>query len=487
MGKQFKQVQKPYDPEDSVFEKPPLAPEATRPNIRTIPAQIILMANDGFSNTVAGLGEASLKMSSSSFVRSGLTERREDLNVIYRECAIAKRIIDMPSEEMTRSWYTLSSAKIDETDLNLLRALEAKHSVKQEITNGIRWGRLFGGAIAIMVINGDEERMDQPLQLKDVKPGTFKGLYVMDLTQGITPSIELEDDLDDPDYGLPKYYDVEMEARRGNSEFRSQNSELSGAGGHGPVYQQVRIHHSRVLRFIGRELPHSEMVRNSYWGASELEHPWDEIRRYLSTCENIGQLVFMANIITLKMGNFGSDLAYGSDRVMENLEQTVKQENRLRTSYGVQIMSADDSMENHPYNFGGIAEVKESFMLDVAGAAEIPATILFGRSPQGMNATGEADIRIYYDKIGQQQERVLRPVLEKLLPVMAMSCWGFVPDDMLISFNPVMTISPVEKAELSMKATQEVLEVYKSGLITKEQALRELIARGGKTGNWGNL
>ncbi len=471
MGKHFRKNQKPYNPEDAMFEKPPINPEASRPNTRTIPAQLVVMANDGFTNAAAGLGEASLKTASSSFVRSGLTERREELTVIYRECAIAKRIIDMPSEEMTRSWYTLSSAKIDETDLNLLRDLEAKHSVKQEITNGIRWGRLYGGSIAIMVINGEEERMDQPLQLKEVKPGSFKGLYVMDLTQGITPSIELEDDLDDPDYGLPKYYEVEMET----------------GGENGAVYRQVRIHHSRVLRFTGRELPHSEMVRNSYWGASELEHPWDEIRRYLSTCENINQLAFMANIITLKMGNFGSDLAYGSDRVMENLEQTVKQENRLRTSYGVQVMSADDSMETHPYTFGGMAEVKESFMLDVAGAAEIPATILFGRSPQGMNATGEADIRIYYDKIGQQQERVLRPVLEKLLPVMAMSCWGFVPDDLRISFNPVMTISPVEKAELSMKATQEVLEVYKSGLITKEQAIRELIARGGVTGNWGNL
>ena len=486
MGKHFRKSRNPYDPEDAVFEKPPINPEASRSNTRTIPAQLVVMANDGFSNAVAGLGEASLKTASSSFVRSGLTERREELTVMYRECSIAKRIIDMPCEEMTRSWYTLSSAKIDETDLNMLKALEAKHSVKQEITNGIRWGRLYGGSIAIMVINGDEERMDQPLRLKEVRPGSFKGLYVMDLTQGITPSIELEDNLDDPDYGLPKYYDVEMETG-GNSEFRIQNSELTGAGGRGPVYQHVRIHHSRVLRFIGRELPHSEMVRNNYWGASELEHPLDEIRRYLSTCENINQLAFMANIITLKMGNFGSDLAYGSDRVMENLEQTVKQENRLRTSYGVQVMSADDSMETHPYTFGGIADVKESFMLDVAGAAEIPATILFGRSPQGMNATGEADIRIYYDKIGQQQERVLRPVLEKLLPVMAMSCWGFVPDDLRITFNPVMTISPVEKAELSMKATQEVLEVYKSGLITKEQAIRELIARGGRTGNWGNL
>ena len=64
-------------------------------------------------------------------------------------------------------------------------------------------------------------------------------------------------------------------------------------------------------------------------------------------------------------------------------------------------------------------------MMDMAGAAEIPATKLFGRSPQGMNSTGEADLRNNYDLIAQMQERMLRPALEKLLPVMAISCWGF--------------------------------------------------------------
>lgn len=433
----------------------------------TIPAQIVMKAvTDGYTNRPAGLGEASPLMNSGTFTRSGLSYQIDKLTTMYRECSLAKRIIDMPSEEMTRAWYTLESAQIDEKDLSQMRALEAKHNIKQEITNGIRWARLYGGSIAIMVTNDDEYGMDEPLDPNNLYPGCFKGLYIADRTQGITPSIELEDNLNDPDYGLPKYYDVDLD----DGEIRS-----------------VRIHHSRILRFCGRELPHVEMVRNYFWGASELEHSMDEIMQYLATSENIGQLIFQANLLTLKMGNFGSDLLYGSDRMKENIVETIKAENRIRSSYGVQIMSAEDSMENHPYNFGGVAEVKESFMMDVAGAAEIPATILFGRSPQGMNATGEADIRNYYDKIAQQQERVLRPVLEKLLPVMAMSCWGFVPNDLKISFNPVMTISPREKSSLSKESTEEVLAVYKSGLITKEQALRELSARGSTVGNWGNL
>ncbi len=95
-------------------------------------------------------------------------------------------------------------------------------------------------------------------------------------------------------------------------------------------------------------------------------------------------------------------------------------------------------METHAYTFGGLSEIYEAFMMDMAGAAEIPATKLFGRSPQGMNSTGEADLRNYYDMIAQMQERVLRPALEKLLPVMAISCWGYVPEDLEIVFEPIM-------------------------------------------------
>ena len=126
-------------------------------------------------------------------------------------------------------------------------------------------------------------------------------------------------------------------------------------------------------------------------------------------------------------------------------------------------------------------------MIDVAGAAEIPATKLFGRSPQGMNATGEEDLRNYYDMIAQQQERMLRPALEKLLPVMAISCWGFVPDDLKIVFNPVMTRSPEESARISKNIADEVIALVNSGLITIEEGRAELARRGKQLGNWGNI
>ena len=435
---------------------PAPAPQQGSPLTKPQAVAQILSALDGYSNAAAFLGEDSPLLASGTFRRSGLTSNTELLTVTYRENWLAKRIIDMPSEDMTRAWYTLATA-LPENALHDIHALEAEHSVRQELTNAIRYARLYGGSIALIVIRGEEEILDQPLDTDSLLPGCFQGLLVIDRSQGIEPSLELVSDLDDPDFGLPMYYTVNLQSEEART---------------------VKIHHSRVLRFVGRELPYLETVAENYWGASELEHLWDELQKRSATSANIAQLIFQANITTLKMGDLGTHLAFGDDDMRNTLMQALQNENRLRTSYGLQLMSANDSLETHAYTFSGLSDIYEAFMMDMAGAAEIPATKLFGRSPQGMNSTGEADLRNYYDMIAQLQQRLLRPAMERLLPILAISCWGFAPEDMEIVFNPVMTTSDTERAELTEKLTADVFKGYEIGLLTKEQALTELKSRG---------
>ncbi|MBR5962238.1 MAG: DUF1073 domain-containing protein [Clostridia bacterium] len=417
-------------------------------------------AFDGYSNAAAFLGEDSPLLASGTFLRSGLTSDPELLTAMYRESWLTKRIIDTPSEDMTRAWYRLSSS-VEPEDMHALRRLEARHSVKQELTNALRWARLYGGSLALMVIRGEEGRLDRPLEQEMLLPDCFQGLLVLDRAQGIEPSAELVSDLDDPDFGLPEYYTVNLETEN---------------------YRSVRLHHSRVLRFIGRELPRGETIRENFWGASEMEHIRDELLKRSAASANIAQLIFQANITTLKMSDFGELLGAGTEEQRKSVEYAMGMENRFRTSFGIQLLSRDDSLENHPYSFTGLSEIYEQFMMDMAGAAEIPATRLFGRSPQGMNATGESDLRNYYDMIASLQERQLRPALEKLLPVMAVSCWGYVPESLEIVFEPVMTSSPAERAELVQKLSGDVIEGYKCGLFTREQAVNELKTRGEELG-----
>ena len=414
----------------------------------------------GYSNAAAFLGEDSPLFSSGTFLRSGLTSDPELLTAMYRESWLAMRIIDMPCEDMTRAWYRLSSAVTDR-QAHALRRLEARHSVKQELTNALRWGRLYGGALALIVIRGEEDRLDRPLDMDLLLPDCFRGLLVLDRAQGIEPSPELVQDLDDPDFGLPVSYTVNLDTE----DCRS-----------------VTLHHSRVLRFIGRELPRTESIRENFWGASEMEHIQDELLKRSAASANIAQLLFQANITTLKMSDFGDLLSAGTEEQRKGVEYAMGLENRFRTSFGIQLLSRDDSFENHAYSFTGLSEIYEQFMMDMAGAAEIPATKLFGRSPQGMNATGESDLRNYYDMIASLQERQLRPALEKLLPVMAVSCWGYVPGDLEFVFEPVMTSSPAERAELVQKLSADVMEGFRCGLLSRAEARAELKSRGEELG-----
>jgi hypothetical protein len=309
------------------------------------------------------------------------------------------------------------------------------------------------------VIDGEGDRLDQPLDLSLLPPDCFKGLLVMDQSMGISPSLELVTDLNDPDYGLPMYYTINVD---------------DGECG------TLKIHHSRILRFIGRPLPRNEEIAENYWGASELEHIWDELQKRSATSANIAQLVFQANITTLKMSNFGESVGMGTDKGQQNIRNLIAEENRFRTSFGIQLLSKDDAFENHPYSFSGLNDIYESFMMDIAGAAEIPATKLFGRSPQGFQSTGEAEMRNYYEMIAGLQERYLRPALERLLPVMAISCFGYLPEDLDFVFNPLATVTAEESEELAGKLSDRVEKLYRAGLLTYEEARSELKTVGEK-------
>ena len=425
-----------------------------------------LFALDGYTNPVSFLGGASSLISDGTFVRSDLTQRVELLTTVYRESWIAKKIIDMPAEDMTRAWYSLASS-ISPEESDALSRLEARHSIRNEVTNAIKWARLYGGSLAVIVLRGEETQLSQPLSLDALTPGCFQGLLVVDRVQGISPSLELETDLDDPDFGLPLYYDISADL------------------GNGDTF--VRVHHSRVLRFIGRELPYMEMRRESFWGASELEHVWDELQKRSATSANIAQLVFQANITTLKMSDFGESLALGTANQRRRILEALEAQNRLRTSFGLQLLSATDSMENHPYTFSGLSEVYELFMLDISGAAEIPATRLFGRSPQGLNATGESDQKIYYEKIRQLQETYLRPALEKLLPILEISAFGYYAPDSELVFEPIATTTPSERVNILSQLSKSLVDLYQSGLISRDSALEELKSFGKELGAFSNL
>lgn len=427
----------------------------------------LLTVNDAYVNPVAGLGAGQDDIiGASTYLNTRLTQNYMLMTSLYRGEWIARRIIDTIPEDMCKNWYNITS-QLEADALKKMETLERKTSIKQRIMEGLRWGRLYGGAAAVIIIDGQQDMLSEPLDLRTVLPGQFKGLLVADRWSGVYPSTEVVEDMSDPEFGLPDYYTF------------STDSKVLDTG--------IRVHHSRVIRFTGRDLPYTEQLAESNWGMSEMEHVYTELTKRDAVSANLAQMIFQANLRVLKMADLGEMLTSTSPVVQKQMYRTLQVQNRLATSMGVQVMDKDDAMESHQYSFAGLPELYRLFMLDVAGAAEIPATKLFGMSPEGMNATGESDLTNYYDSIKQKQETTLRPILEKLLPIMAMSAWGAVPNDIQFEFNPVRNSSDQERANLVQQTSASIISAFQSGLISQQTALRELRRTESYTSMWGSI
>ncbi len=423
-----------------------------------------IFTNDAFSNPLARLGFGTPNLTEyTEYIKTNFTSDYNTITALYRENWIVKRIVDVVAEDMTKNWYRITSQISPESKKQIAR-LEARTRVRSKVLEGLKWGRLYGGAAAIIVIEGQEDMLDQPINYDLIMPGSFKGLIVVDRWSGISPDSELEDNINDPEFGLPKYYTVADES--------------FGLG--------IRVHHSRIIRFLGRPLPNIEQQAEQYWGTSELEHVQAELKKYDNTSYNIASLVYSANLKVYQMDGF-DQLGTLNTTAMKDLFNTLSLMNWMMSSQGMQIMGQKDVFSTHQYTFSGLSDIYEMFMLDISGAAAIPVTKLFGRSPAGMNATGESDMANYYDSIEEQQEATLRPLIEKLLPIMCISEFGAIPDDLDFEFEPVRRPSEEEKKNILTQTTGAITSIYQAGIISQQIALKELRDSARATGMWNNI
>lgn len=429
------------------------------------PQPIRSRALDAFSNVLARLGAGTPNLlEGTEYSLQRMSRDFNTLNALYRESWIVRRIIDVIPADMLKNWITITSGLDPDVEKRLSFTLRRTQLI-DKLKRGMQWGRLYGGALGVMLVKHQGYDLSQPLQLDWIMPGDFAGLLIFDRWNGVNPSSELIEDISDPDYGYPKYYTV---------------TDPAGGG-------SVKIHHSRVIRFTGNTLPFWEEIAEMQWGASVVESIFDELRKRDNVSWNIAQLTFMANIRVLKMQDLGQLLAATDNESQAELLRTLEAQNMLLNNMGMQVMDAADGLETHQYTFGGLADCYQQFIMDISGAAEIPVTRLFGRSPSGLNATGESDLQNYYDMIAEKQESYLRPILNKVLPPFIISTLGSLPDDFDFEFDPVAEPSDKERADLAKCGTDNVVAAYNAGLISQRTALKELKQQSERTGVWTNI
>ena len=431
-------------------------PRGAQPNTEAVSVQ------DAFSNPLFRLGYGSQSpLEATEYPLTRMTDNYALLNSLYRDNWVVQNVVGIIPDDMTKKWFAPAGA-VGPEHLKELDRVQRVTALRERVNEGLRWGRLYGGAAGLIMIRGQEGMLGQPLELESIYPGTFQGLYILDRWQGVVPGMELVFEGGEP---VPAYYSITN--ARGNTV--------------------AKVHHSRLVRFTGRDLPFLERVAELYWGESEVEALYNDVVKHDNVAANMAALTFRANVDTMEVQNLDQLFSVTSGEQQRRFWNVMQAQSVMKSNFGMQLVNRGDQIKNTQYTFTGLQEVYDSMCLDLSGASRIPVTKLFGRSPAGMNATGESDLRNYYDYVDTLREAKLRPILEKLLPVLAMSAWGAVPDGLDITFPPLWTPTAAEVAEIALKKAQVIRDTFQAGLFRADTAQRELKKLADETGMFDSI
>lgn len=408
---------------------------------------------DGLQNLATGLGTPADRTTFSRYTEV-LNPNMAECDNTYRGSWLASKYVDIPANDMFREWVEFSWDGSGDDDRetsavkDCLRVLQARSKFQE----AKKWSRLYGGS-SILVGCGTD-RLDQPLDVAKVKKGDLRWIHALDRYRLLALASPITPDPASPNYGYPETYEL---------------AEVQGS---------VRIvHWTRVIRFDGHRIPYYKFRQNGYWHDSELLTVVKQLKSYEGTTGAIANLVFDANIDVMASGGLVESLAMdgGADKVTQRYQLGAV----IKSLYKMIIIDKDtEEYSRQAYAFAGLAPIMEVARLDVAGAFDIPVTRLFGMSPAGMTATGESDIRNYYDHIGARQEDELRPQLERFFEIVLRSTLGGMPKGFELKFKPLWQTTDMERAQvLNTKATAYAT-LINAAVITPELAAKECHASG---------
>lgn len=407
-------------------------------------------AGDTLQNDIAGLGTWRDKRSHSHYAYPRTTTRFE-LENMYRSSWLAKRIVNTIADDMTREWrdFILEDAD-DNPDLEALQDAEKAFAIRRKFNEALRWARLYGGAMIILGVGDDPDNdLDIPLDPTTVKQGDLKWMHVVDRWR-CAPAGFINRDLMSPNFGYPDFYII--------SE------------------SNIEVHHSRVLRFDGEKLPYFSFLANGMWHDSNLQHCIDSILDFDTTTAAIATMMFEANVDVISSDGLSDLLTtkQGEKKVVDRFQMSQLMKSFNRTL----ILDKEETYTKKTNVFSGLDKIAMTFQTNVCGATDIPQTRLFGQAPGGLDATGDGDLRNYYDMLSSKQESEVTPQMDYFDQIFVRSVLGAIPDGFKSKWNSLWQISDVDQSTIDLNNAQRDVAYLGAGVVTEGLVASELKARG---------
>lgn len=414
------------------------------------PAQI-QEVTDTLENLVANLGTEADKRAATNFVnnkRLSASGNQQQLNALYRTDGICGKVVDIIPNDMTREWRYFSG-EIDTDEIKMLTDEEDRLNLSGNFNLAHKWARLYGTSFIVLGVD-DGLSPDKPLNLKTIKKGGLKYLNVVDRHRVYQGDVMVQDNPLLPNFGMPEFY-------------RFANS-------------AQKVHHSRLIRFDGVILPYDELKNQNYWSDSVLDRLLEAITDLNTTTSGSASMVYGANTDVISVDGLMHHLQ--SETGTKLLQKRFALANTLKSFNNMLLLDNKELFNKFNNTFSGLPDLIDRFLQIVSAITDIPATRLLGNSASGLNATGEGDLKNYYDMIRSRQKNEYKPKLDFFDEVMRKSLGLSDEFDMSYKFESLFQMTPQEQANLELTRAQRDAVYYDRGILTEAIITKELQQEG---------
>lgn len=409
---------------------------------------------DGYVNLLNKYGTKQDNSEAYKFEREPVIPDMQ-LTGLYEGNGLFSKIIDTPAEEALKHGFDLN-LKSDELNAFVEDALDNLEWEERAAT-AIKWARLYGGALIVMLID-DGRGLEEPVDWEHIRSIDELRVYERSIVQPDYASLYQQDYGGKgvgnrvSKFGQPEYYYVSS------------------------IYGSFKVHESRCLVFRNGVLP--EQTSNAtylFWGMPEYVRIRRALRETVTAHTDSVKLLERSVQAIYSMKGLASLLTTddGENQVLKRL-QLVDTSRGLLNS--IAIDSEGEQYDFKTFQFSGVKDVIDATCNMLSALTNIPQTILFGRSPAGMNATGDSDFESYYNFVEKIQRLMLKRNLRTLLDVVfrAGIASGDVAEepDYKLEFKPLWSLSDTEQAAVDQtKAQTEQIKAQTAQLYVDMQAI----------------
>lgn len=406
---------------------------------------------DAWLNVYTGFGDPDSDPQMATRPRNVAPFSQTELDTLFNDDHIAHKICVSLPEDGLRRWCTL---KIDndaegqgDTILEFLDDLGARASLEE----GLVWARQSGGCLLVLGVE-DGQSPEKPLNEDAISKFTFVNVVRTDRAD----VFRLYQDPTLPKYDKPELWKVR-----------------SATGGKDTI-----VHESRVIQLRGELSTPERRKERRGWDMSALQRAKLPLQRNADSWHALASLLIKSNILVFAVKGY-------SNMVKTLQEALVAFTNRMQIARLTQsvkswlVHDADgESVTNVSVSFAGIPEAMDRLMMEAASAADMPVTKLWGRSPAGLNATGESDMLLWEAQVGVYQTKYIKPAVERLV-TLAMKTEGSATGgastyeelSWAIAFRPLRVMTDEQLATVQNQVMQALAIAIDKEIFTPEEAV----------------